>query len=136
VFAVTWGDDGEVARQVEEVAAAMFAPGACSYRVTVEQMTMLEPALSKTLTNGCISLIKEGLERVVAKGVPAEAANDFLMGGLQIGIATLVEKLDWKLSAGAQTALRKAYKALFRDYWSRIFEPEFIMESVRDITGG
>ena len=136
VFAVAWGDGGDVARQVEELAAAMFAPVTRSHRVTVEQMAMLEPALSETLTNGCISLIKEGMEQVVTKGVPAEAVNDFLMGHLQIGIAILFEKLDWKLSAGAQTALLKAHKALFRDDWNRIFEPESIMESVRDITGG
>jgi hypothetical protein len=136
VFAVAWGDDGEVARHVEKLAMSMFAPVVRSHRVTVEQMAVLEPALSETLTNGCISLIKEGMERVVAQGLPAGAVYDFLMGHLQIGIAILFGQLNWKLSEGAQLALSKAHKSLFKDDWYRIFEPERVMESVREITGG
>jgi hypothetical protein len=136
VFAVGWGDDNYVARQVEELATVMFAPVTRSHRVTVAQMAVLEPALSEILVNGCISLIREGMEHVVGKGLPAEAVSDFLMGHLQIGIAIIFQKLDWKLSAGAQTALSKAHDVLFKNDWQRIFEPDFIMESVREITGG
>ena len=70
VFAVGWGDDGSVSNQVEKLAATMFAPVTRSHRITVDQMAMLEPALSETLTNGCISLVREGLQRVIDAGVP------------------------------------------------------------------
>jgi D-apionate oxidoisomerase len=136
VFAVAWGDSGPVAGQVESLAATMFAPVTRSHRITVDQMAMLEPALSETLTNGCISLIHEGLQRVVDAGVPKDAAQDFLMGHFQIGIAIIFEQLSWKLSAGAQMALEKAHDALFKDDWYRIFERDSIMQSVRAITGG
>ena len=136
VFAVGWGDSGPVSRQVEELAMAMFTPVTRSHRVTVDQMAMLEPALSETLTNGCISVIREGMSRVVAAGVPEEAAWDFLMGHLQIGIAIIFGQLNWKLSAGAEMALSKARETLFKDDWYKIFERESIMESVREITGG
>jgi hypothetical protein len=136
VFAVGWGDSGPVASQVETLAMDMFAPVTRSHRITVDQMAMLEPALSETLTNGCVSLIREGLERVVNSGVPREAAEDFLMGHLQIGIAIIFQQLDWKLSEGAQMALQKAHGSLFRDDWYRIFDRDAIMASVRAITGG
>lgn len=136
VFAVAWGDDGVVAKQVEELVISMFAPIVRSHRVTVDQMAMLEPALSETLTNGCISLIRDGLARVIEAGVPEQAARDFLMGHFQIGTAILFKQLDWQLSAGAQTALSKAHDALFREDWYRIFEHDAIMASVREITGG
>jgi len=41
-----------------------------------------------------VAVIREGLERVVAAGVPAEAAETFLMGHLQIGIALIFEQFD------------------------------------------
>lgn len=135
VFATAWGDEGR-ASDVETLATTMFAPVSRSHRITVEQMALLEPALTETLTNGCVAIIREGMERVVALGVPAEATRDFLMGHLQIGIALIFEQLDWKLSEGAQLALEQSKEALFKDDWHAIFEPEAVLASVRQITGG
>lgn len=135
VFAVAWGAE-EAAGEAERLATRMFAPVIRSHRITVDQMAMLEPALSETLTNGCIALIREGMERVIDAGVPVEATHDFLMGHLQIGIALIFEQLDWKLSEGAALALRQAKGTLFKDDWYRIFEREAVLASVRQITGG
>jgi hypothetical protein len=135
VFAVAWGSDDDAAL-VQRLATDMFAPISAGHRITVQQMAMLEPALSETLTNGCIALIHEGLEKVIAAGVPEAAARDFCMGHLQIGIALIFEQLDWRLSEGAAMALSKAKDALFRPDWDAIFEPEAILASVREITGG
>ena len=135
VFAVAWGGESD-ADLVQRLATDMFAPISASHRITVDQMAMLEPALSETLTNGCISLIHEGLQKVIDAGVPEAAARDFCMGHLQIGIALIFEQLDWQLSEGAAMALSKAKDALFRPDWDAIFEPEAILASVREITGG
>lgn len=135
VFATAWGDDG-MADKVEQLTMTMFRPVSRSHRITVPQMAMLEPALSETLANGCVAVIREGMERVIAMGVPAEAARDFLMGHLQIGIALIFDQLDWKLSDGAQLALQKSRDALFVPDWYAIFEPDAVMASVREITGG
>ena len=135
VFATAWGDDGH-ADSVEQLVIDMFAPISRSHRITVHQMAMLEPALTETLTNGCIAVIREGMERVVAAGVPQEATFDFLMGHLQIGIALIFERFDWRLSEGAQLALEHSRKTLFKDDWYRIFEEDELMASLRQITGG
>jgi hypothetical protein len=135
VFATAWGDE-ERAALVEDLAVAMFAPISESYRVTVDQMALLEPALTETLTNGCIAVIREGMERVIAAGVPEEAARTFLMGHLQIGIALIFEQFDWRLSEGAQLALARSREQIFRDDWYRIFEPDAVMDSLKQITGG
>jgi D-apionate oxidoisomerase len=136
VFAIAWGAGDPVAADVERLAMAMFAPVTRSHRITVEQMAMLEPALSETLTNGCVSLIREGMQKVIEAGVPEDATRDFLMGHLQIGIAIIFGQLDWKLSDGAAMALREAKGVLFRDDWDAIFDPAAILASVRQITGG
>jgi hypothetical protein len=135
VFATAWGDD-EHADMVERVVIDMFAPVSRSHRITVHQMAMLEPALTETLTNGCIAVIREGMERVVAAGVPEQATFDFLMGHLQIGIALIFERFDWRLSEGAQYALKESRETLFKDDWYRIFDDDRLMASLRQITGG
>jgi hypothetical protein len=135
VFAIAWGDE-EHAALVEDLAVAMFAPISESYRVTVNQMALLEPALTETLTNGCIAVIREGMERVIAAGVPEEATRTFLMGHLQIGIALIFEQFDWRLSEGAQLALARSRERIFKDDWHRIFEPDAVMDSLKQITGG
>ena len=135
VFAVAWGDEGQAAL-VENLAIAMFEPVSQSYRITVDQMALLEPALTETLTNGCIAVIREGMDRVVAAGVPEEATRQFLMGHLQIGIALIFEQFDWRLSEGAQLALNRSREQLFKDDWHQIFERDAVMESLKQITGG
>lgn len=135
VFATAWGDE-EHADQVEQVVVDMFAPISRTHRITVQQMAMLEPALTETLTNGCIAVIREGMERVIAAGVPEEATFDFLMGHFQIGIALIFERFDWRLSDGAQMALAQSREMLFKDDWYRIFDDEELMASLRRITGG
>jgi len=136
VFAIAWGDEGAQADLVEALASSMFAPVTRSHRITPEQMAMLEPALSETLINGCLALMREGMELVIKAGVPEEATRDFLMGHLQIGISIIFDELDWKLSKGAEMALSKAKESLFKDDWYRIFEPDAIIASVEEITGG
>ena len=135
VFAVAWGDEGQ-ATVVENLAIDMFEPVSQSYRITVDQMALLEPALTETLTNGCIAVIREGMERVVAAGVPEEATRQFLMGHLQIGIALIFEQFDWRLSEGAQLALNRSREQLFKDDWHQIFERDAVLESLKQITGG
>jgi hypothetical protein len=135
VFATAWGDE-EHAALVEELAIAMFAPISASHRITVDQMALLEPALTETLTNGCIAVIREGMERVVAAGVPEAATKAFLMGHLQIGIALIFEQFDWRLSEGAQLALARSRDQIFKDDWHRIFEPDAVLDSLKQITGG
>jgi len=102
----------------------------------VQQMALLEPALSETLINGCVEVITQGLQKVIDLGVPEAAAKDFCMGHLQISIALLFEELNWKLSDGALMALKHAQGSLFRDDWADIFEPENVLASVKQITGG
>lgn len=135
VLAHAWGPE-EPAGLVEQLCRDMFAPITRSHRITVDQMALLEPALTETLVNGCVAIIREGLEEVIDRGVPREAATDFLWGHFQIGIALIFEKLDWKLSEGAQLALEESKEQLFKDTWKDIFATENLQASLRRITGG
>lgn len=135
VFAKAWGDEDKY-DMVEQLARDMFAPISRSHRVTVDQMVLLEPAMSESVTNACLELMKQARERVKAAGVPEGAVDDFFMGHLQIGISLIFDELDWKLSEGAVKAAHEAQSVLFKDDWHRILDPEEVARSTRSITGG
>ena len=68
----------------EEVARTIWKPVMRSHRVTVEQIALLEPGLSETVCATLLDVMREAMDEVVARGVPAEAARDFLLGHLNI----------------------------------------------------
>jgi len=120
----------------EKITSRIFSPILRSHRVTVEQMAMLEPALSETVAATCLTVIREAMDEAVRRGVPAEAARDFLMGHINIELAIVFNEIDWQFSAGAKKAIEEAKKKMFRPDWKDVFEPESIRESVATITGG
>jgi hypothetical protein len=119
----------------EEISRKFFGPILRSHRMTVEQMAILEPALSESVTATCLTVIREALDEAVRRGVPAEAARDFLMGHLNVELAILFNEIDWKFSAGCQQAIDAAKPLLFQPDWKRVFEPEALAASCRDLTG-
>jgi hypothetical protein len=119
----------------DEIARRMFGPIAHSHRITLEQMALLEPALSETLAITCLSVIREGMDEVIRRGVPAEAAYDFLTGHIQVVMAILFGQLDWQLSDGAKKAVAAARRQIFQPDWRKIFEPGPLRASVADIVG-
>jgi D-apionate oxidoisomerase len=118
----------------ETIAKMMWQPVVRSHRVTVEQMAYLEPVLSETVGATCVTIIGEALEEVVKRGVPREAAKDFIMGHLNIEIAIVFKQIDWNFSSGAQKAIEEAKKSIFRDDWKKVFEPDELTRSVKSIT--
>jgi hypothetical protein len=118
------------------LARCMFAPVMNAYRVTVEQMAMLEPALSETLVLTCMFVMKEGIEEAVRRGVPAEAAREFVLGHMKVNVGILFGYLDAQFSDGAKMAVERAKTEIFQPDWQTIFEPEKVMESVLAITRG
>ncbi len=116
------------------VAADMYAPVSRVHRITLEQMATLEPALVETLAQTCMEVVKEGYDTIVAKGVPADAARDFVLGHLRIQIAVLFKEVNGTFSDAAYKISKRAKPVLFRDDWKKIFELDDIREQVRDIT--
>jgi hypothetical protein len=57
----------------EDIAKTIYQPIVRSYRVTVEQMALLEPGLSETVCATLLDVMREAMDEVVSRGVPAEA---------------------------------------------------------------
>jgi len=123
----------------EALSIAMFGnpygPVLGAHRVTVEQMAMLEPALVETFAATLITAIDEMKEYVIAKGVPREAAEPFVMGHLRTMLAIVFGFAGFPFSDGARLAIEKARARIFQPTWKEnIMDIGSIQRSVAEIT--
>jgi hypothetical protein len=119
----------------EKIACTFYSPVSRAHRITAGQMGLLEPALVETLSSTCIFVIRQGLDEVIRRGVPAEAARDFLLGHLHIQMAVLFNELPGAVfSDAANKALQRGLKEFIKEDWRKVFEPENVMDQIRSIT--
>lgn len=118
----------------EAIARLMFAPVMKAHRVTVEQMAILEPALSETTAATCLTVIREAMDEAIRRGVPPEAARDFLLGHINVELAILFGEVSSPFSDGALRAIEQARDQIFQPDWKKVFERDNIRKSIEDIT--
>ena len=119
----------------ERVARVIYAPVNKSHRCTAEQMAILEPVLSETVLGTCLTIVGEAMQEAVRRGVPEEAARDFLLGHLKVELGIVFKLFPGAtFSDGALLAIEDAKRSLFQSDWKKVFEPEQWMESIRRIT--
>lgn len=135
VCALMQGPDDDYVKG-EAIAKAMYAPITRSHRVTVEQMAILEPTMAETVSCCCITIIKEAMDEAIARGVPPEAARDFLMGHINIPLAIVFGEVSSPFSDGAKLIIEHGKRYLFKPDWKRIFEPEMVKAQVDAIVKG
>ena len=119
----------------EQLACTFYAPVLRSHKITAGQMGLLEPALVETLASTCVYVIRQGLDEVIKRGVPAEAARDFLLGHLRIQMAVLFNELPGAVfSDAANKALQRGLKEFIKDDWKKVFEPDNVKDQIASIT--
>jgi hypothetical protein len=123
-------------RRGEEVAQTIFRPVMRAHRITVEQMAILEPAMAETVTLTLMATMKEAMEEAVARGVPADAARDFMLGHINVNLGILFGFLDARVSDGAQRAMERGRTLVLKDDWRRVFEMTAIRREIQAITEG
>ena len=118
----------------EEIAKVIWAPVMRSHRVTVEQMALLEPGLSETVCATLLVVMKEAMDDVVARGVPREAARDFLLGHMNVLASVIFEEREGLFSDACNKAIEFGKPTLMRDDWKRVFDPKELAASIQRIT--
>lgn len=118
----------------ESIAKLIYQPIERSYRVTVEQMALLEPGLSETVCATLLDVMREAMDEVVARGVPADAARDFLLGHMTILSAVIFKQIPGQFSDACNKAITFGKPRLMRDDWKKIFDRQEIADSIQRIT--
>jgi hypothetical protein len=119
----------------ERIARDFYRPVMRSHRCTIEQMAILEPALSESVGATFAKVLKDATDEAARRGVPYQAAEDFLLGHLTILLAVAFGvQPGGKLSDGCLLAISQAEPVIFKDGWlDNIFAPEAVKASVRSI---
>ena len=119
----------------EAIARTIYKPVMRSHRCTVEHIAILEPALSETVGATLSLALREATDEAVRRGVPRQAAEDFILGHLTIELAIAFGIFpEGKFSDGALKAIDEARPVIFRDNWlETVFSPEEVKRSVRAI---
>jgi D-apionate oxidoisomerase len=134
VCALHHGPESEYAKG-EEIARAIYAPVMNAYRISVEQMAILEPALVETFCATLVTAMKEALDKAVEMGVPEEAAREFMFGHIRIELAIVFGISGFPFSDGAQLAIQNAYDKIFKPDWKEnIMAIAPLKHSVAEIT--
>ncbi len=118
----------------EQIARAIWAPVMRAHRVTLEQMALLEPGLSETVCATLLVVMRDAMDEVVQRGVPHEAARDFLLGHINVLASVIFKEREGLFSDACNKAIEFGTPALMRADWKRVFEPEEIAASIARIT--
>jgi D-apionate oxidoisomerase len=119
----------------EDISRRMYAPVMRAHRATVDQMAILEPALSETVCATCLTVIREATDEAIRLGVDKQAAFDFILGHLNVELAILFDQMPGvRMSDAANKAVDNAKKVIFAPDWKRVFERDAITESIHAIT--
>lgn len=118
----------------EEIAKTIWAPVMRSHRLTVDQMAMLEPGLAETVAASLLVVMKQAMDETVRRGVPEEAARDFLLGHLNVLGAVIFGEVQGVFSDACNKAIEFGIPVLMKDDWKRVFEPKEIAASIQRIT--
>ena len=85
------------------------------------------------------SFVRKGLKQFyledITKGVPAEAAREFLLGHINIQLAVIYGQIPGAVfSDAANKAITRGIPLLVKEDWRNVFEPENVARQIRDIT--
>jgi len=118
----------------EAIAKVIYAPVLRSYQMSVEHMALLEPGLSETVCATLLAVMRDAMEEVVKRGVPRQAARDFLLGHMNILAAVIFEEIPGAFSDACNKAIEFGKPRLMRDDWRDVFKPAEIADSIERIT--
>ncbi len=118
----------------EDIAKTIYQPILRVYRVTVEQMALLEPGLAETVCATLLDVMREAMDEVVVWRVPADGARDFLLGHMTILSAVIFKQIPGQFSDACNKAITFGKPQLMRDDWLKVFDLDEIVKSIRRIT--
>jgi D-apionate oxidoisomerase len=120
----------------ESLAKQFYGPVTRSHRITVEQMAILEPTMAETCGIVFVRALREAMEEAIRRGVPREAAQDFMFGHIKVELGIAFGLAPFPFSDGAQLISEYGAKEILKPDWRKLFEPESVLEQTRVIVRG
>jgi hypothetical protein len=117
----------------ERIAKEIYAPVIRAHRMTLEQMATLEPAMAETVGATAALLLRDAMNEAIRKGVPPEAARDFMLGHINILLAVAFGEAKNPLSDACLVAVEYGRKHLLKPEWDTLFTSDSIKEQIESM---
>jgi D-apionate oxidoisomerase len=114
----------------EQLCRDMFAPVERAFRITVDQMILLEPAAAEVGGGSVTYFLRDVIAELVQRGLPREAALSFMMGHVRTVLALTLGLIPGQVSDACKIAIEENYDKIFKEDWRKIFEPEVVRKTV------
>jgi len=120
-----------------EICEAMWSPVTRTHRVTVEQLAILEPGLSEMLAMCMIDVMTEAVDECATKyGIDRDAAQDFLIGHLNVEIAMWFGFSPKVPSDAALRLLEFGKSRIMKENWREALSPAVVRQAADLIVHG
>lgn len=117
-----------------DISSTFYAPVTRVHRASLEQMAILEPVLSESVTATCLTIIRQAMDEAARHGVPLDMSRDFILGHIYAEAATIFEHVKGaRMSDGCLKAIDMAMPKLFQPNWQRLFDKDEIDRSIAEI---
>lgn len=132
VMALLWGKE-EQFKVAEKICREVFAPVVNCYRLSVDQIAVLEPIASEIVIGAASCLMREAFNEVIKLGVPEDAARSFILGHIRILLAILFEESSHKISKAAENAIKYGCDRILKSDWREVFDRKEMKSLIRKI---
>ncbi|MFC5471524.1 phosphogluconate dehydrogenase C-terminal domain-containing protein [Cohnella suwonensis] len=129
VCALMQGPEEDYAKG-ESIVSAMYAPILRVHRITVEQMAILEPTMAETIGAAVAVFLKDAMDEAVKRGVPHDAARDFMLGHLRIELAIAFGEAGNPFSDACKVAMEYGRQYWLNDDWRSLFDPDNVKQQI------
>ncbi|MCX8171897.1 MAG: semialdehyde dehydrogenase, partial [Candidatus Bathyarchaeota archaeon] len=123
----------EKLKVAEAVCREIFAPVVNCYRLSVDQIAILEPIASEIVIGAASHLMREALNETIRLGVPEDAARSFLLGHIRILLAVLFGESSHRISKAAENAIKYGCNRILKPDWKEVFNIEERKKMIREI---
>lgn len=114
----------------EQIINRMYSPVLRSHRVTIEQMAILEPTMAETIGASVAMFLKAAMDEAVRRGVPQEAARDFMLGHIHIELAIAFGEAGNPFSDACLVAMEYGKRYWQKEGWEALFEPASVKKQI------
>ena len=111
----------------KKICTEMFSPIVNCFRITVEQMAILEPSLTEVVALSAGYIMREAVYEAIRLGVPEDAAWGFMLGHVNMIFAILFKSSN-PMSDAAKVALEYGIEKIYKPDWKDVFKPESTKE--------
>lgn len=118
------------------ICEAMWSPIIRTYRVTLEQLAILEPGLSEMVAMPFVDTMVEAIDECVRHGIDRDAALEFLIGHLNVEIAMWFGYSPKVPSDAALRLMRFAKSKVVQPDWREALSPKVVKEAAEVIVYG